>query len=242
MHLDKIISNYQDQYLPHLSVDTVIFGYKQERLYCLLLQYGDLWFLPGGFIRVDESVGAAAKRTVQERTSIDKMYLHFFNNFGESDRSFREDFKRIFKEKNLAIEDDHPMLQRFVTMGYLALLEMDAVQPTSAFDDAIAWHPIDDLPQMAGDHLNIIQDAKHYLANLNEFTPVGHNLMPKQFTMPQLHKLEQVISGRELDRSRFQKKMLSLDIYKRHEEITTSVRGRNPYLYTYEGPNNLERI
>jgi hypothetical protein len=134
------------------------------------------------------------------------------------------------------------MLDRYVTLGYIALVEMDSVTPkVGSFDDDIAWHAVNDLPAMFGDHEQIIRNAQEYLVGLNEFSPVGHHLLPEYFTMPQLHKLNQTITGRDLDRSRFQKKMLALDIYKRHDEITTSVRGRNPYLYSYDGKETLER-
>ena len=243
MDLKKIVGQYDERYLPHLSVDTVIFGYQDSKLHCLLLQFGDRWFLPGGHIEKDEDVNEAARRVVKARASLSEKFLHFFNVFGGANRNFSNDFKRLFGSKDLALEDGHPMLQRYVTLGFISLVRIDDVQPVKGdFDDAIAWHPVEELPDMVGDHAEIIQNAREYLVGLNDYSPIGHHLLPNYFTMPQLHKLSQVISGRELDRSRFQKKMLALDIYKRHEEITTSVRGRNPYLYSYEGPNNLERI
>ena len=243
MDLKKIVGQYNEQYLPHLSVDTVIFGYQDGKLYYLLLQFGDKWLLPSGHIGKDEDVKEAARRVVKARTSLSEKFLHFFNVFSSADRNFSNDFKRLFESKDLPLEDGHPMLQRYITLGFISLVRIDDVQPEKGdFDDDIAWHPVDELPDMAGDHAEIIQNAREYLVCLNDYSPIGHHLLPNYFTMPQLHKLTQVISGRELDRSRFQKKMLSLDIYKRHEEITTSLRGRNPYLYSYEGPNNLERI
>ena len=243
MDLRKIISQYDTQFLPHLSVDNVIFGYTEGKLHCLLLQLGDRWFLPGGHIEKEEDVKEAALRVVSTRTALSAGFLHFFNVFGGANRNFSEDFKRLFGKKDLHLEDGHPMLQRYVTLGFISLVQIEKVRPkVGDFDDAIAWHPVEELPQMVGDHAEIIQNAREYLVGLNDYSPIGHHLLPDFFTMPQLHKLSQVISGRELDRSRFQKKMLGLSIYKRHEEITTSVRGRNPYLYSYEGPNNLERI
>lgn len=243
MDLQKIVTQYNDQYLPHLSADVVIFGYQNNKLHCLLLQFGDRWFLPGGHIEKNEDVCDAAQRIVKVRTSLSKSFLHFFNVFGKGTRSFATDFKRLFAEKGIRLEESHPMLQRYVTLGFISLVQIEKVSPkVGDVDDAIAWHPVDELPEMVGDHTEIIQNACEYLVGLNDYSPVGHHLLPDYFTMPQLHKLSQVISGKELDRSRFQKKMLSLDIYKRHEEITTSVRGRNPYLYSHEGPNSLERI
>ena len=64
MDLKKIVGQYNEQYLPHLSVDTVIFGYQDGKLYYLLLQFGDKWLLPSGHIGKDEDVKEAARRVV----------------------------------------------------------------------------------------------------------------------------------------------------------------------------------
>ena len=242
MNADEIVSQYHDRFLPHLSVDVVIFGYRDGVLHCLLLELEDRWFLPGGHIGKVEDVRDAATRVVESRTGLRGNFLHFFNVFGKGNRSFADDMQRLSNAKGLQIGEGHPMLDRYVTLGFISLVHMDSVEPKlGSFDDAITWHPVENLPQMVGDHEQIIRNAQEYLVGLNEYTQVGHYLLPKYFTMPQLHKLNQLICGKELDRSRFQKNMLAMNIYKRHKEISTSERGRNPYLYSYHGKDTIER-
>ena len=160
----KIVGQYNEQYLPHLSVDTVIFGYQDSKLHCLLLQFGDRWFLPGGHVEKHEDVKDAALRIVKTRTSLGKSFLHFFNVFGKGSRNFASDFKRLFAEKGLALDEEHPLLQRFVTLGFISLVHIEKVLPeVGDIDDAIAWHPVDELPDMVGDHAEIIQNAREYL-------------------------------------------------------------------------------
>ena len=123
-----------------------------------------------------KNVGNAAERIVEARTTLQRKFLHFFNVFGDGERSFSEDFKRIFQAKGLEIDQNHPMLDRYVTLGYIALVEMDSVTPNvGSFDDDIAWHPVNDLPAMVGDHQQIIRNAQEYLVGLNEFSPVGQS-------------------------------------------------------------------
>src|SRR3954462_3373304 len=75
-------------YLPHLSIDCVIFGFHDGELKVLLLQWKDTlkWCLPGGFIYRDEHVDDAAIRILQSRTGLNNIYLQQFHAFGNPDR------------------------------------------------------------------------------------------------------------------------------------------------------------
>ncbi|HBT09399.1 MAG TPA: NUDIX hydrolase, partial [Leeuwenhoekiella sp.] len=61
---------------------------------------------------------------------------------------------------------------------------------------------------------------------------LSYNLLPEKFTMPQLHQLHQHILEENIDRSRFQKKMLASGLFKRLPKLKKDTPGRNPYLYT----------
>ena len=58
-----------------------------------------------------------------------------------------------------------------------------------------------------------------------------HQLLSEKFTMPELHQLHQYILDEELDRSRFQKKMLSIEKFERLPKLQKGTPGRNPFLY-----------
>jgi 8-oxo-dGTP diphosphatase len=51
----------------------------------LLVKWTEGWFIPGGFVRKDESIKEAAKRVLKERTGIDRIFLKQFAAFGETD-------------------------------------------------------------------------------------------------------------------------------------------------------------
>ena len=64
-------------YVPHISVDTVIFGFNGDQLKVLLLKmkFNQQWFLPGGYMKKEENLESAAIRILRERTQLDKIFL-----------------------------------------------------------------------------------------------------------------------------------------------------------------------
>ena len=58
-----------------LTVDCVVFGLDDEDLKILLIQralppFAGTWALPGGFVRVDETLEDAARRELEEETGL----------------------------------------------------------------------------------------------------------------------------------------------------------------------------
>ena len=83
-----------EMYVPHISVDTVIFGFNGDQLKVLLLKmkFNQQWFLPGGYMKKEENLESAAIRILRERTQLDKIFLQEFAVFSELNRS-EEAFK-----------------------------------------------------------------------------------------------------------------------------------------------------
>ena len=91
MDFRKFIEQGEKLFLPNLSVDMVIIGFHEEKLKCLLLQIGDRWLLPGGYIFRSESVEAATVRILKERTGLLDPHFKFLSVFGGEDRNFTEE-------------------------------------------------------------------------------------------------------------------------------------------------------
>jgi ADP-ribose pyrophosphatase YjhB (NUDIX family) len=220
-------------FLPNLSVDLVIIGYEDQQLKCLLLQIGEKWLLPGGYIGKAESVDAAAARILKERTGLEDPHLKFLSVFGDADRQFREEWKKFVEESGQPWREDYWFNSRFVSLAYYSLVDIRNTHPVpGAFDEAVAWFPFEDLPRMWMDHRAIAGEARQRLKADIHAEHLTHMLLPKKFTMPQLHQLHQSILQEKIDRSRFQKKMLATGIYKRLPKLQKDTPGRNPYLYT----------
>ncbi|MEP7229650.1 MAG: NUDIX domain-containing protein [Ginsengibacter sp.] len=232
---DHFISGHK-KYLRHISVDCVIFGFHKNELKILLLKanYAGKWALPGGFILKDEHMDEAAKRILEQRTGLMEIYLQQFHVFSEPERST----KRVNKQflKNVGIEGEESwMFDRFITVGYSALVDFTKVQPVAdIFSDACEWFEIHKVPEMILDHNLILDTALNSLQLQLNYQPVGYNLLPEKFTMPELLKLYETILGRTLDRRNFQRKIISTGILKKLNETKKGVAHKAPYYYKFD--------
>ena len=97
MDIKEIIEQGNNSFLPNLSIDIVIIGYKGNVLKCLLLKVGEKWLLPGGYIRFDQSVDEAAQDILKQRTGLENPYLKFLAVFGDKNRQFKNVMKVVSK-------------------------------------------------------------------------------------------------------------------------------------------------
>lgn len=225
-----------EKYLRNVSVDCIVFGFHENELKVLLLQakYAGLWALPGGFILKDEHMDNAAKRILKQRTAVDDIYLQQFQVFSQPDRSTKKINKQFLKNVGVELEDSW-MFDRFISVGYSALMDFTKVQPvTDFFSTACEWFNIHDIPEMILDHNTILEKALEHLRMQLNYHPVGYNLLPEKFTMPELQKLYETILDRTLDRRNFQRKIVSTGILKRLDETKKGVAHKAPYLYKFD--------
>ncbi|MEM9685717.1 MAG: NUDIX domain-containing protein [Bacteroidota bacterium] len=232
MDYKELLAHGNDYFLPNLSIDLVIIGYKDNDLKCLLLQFGNKWLLPGGYIKIDESVDSAVRRILEDRTGLEAPHLKFLSVFGHSNREFSEEFKKFFKKSGLTWDKNYWFNNRFVTLAYYSLINIANTYPNiSDFFEGFSWFSFEKLPKMWMDHKSIALKARTRLKEDMEQELVVCNLLPKEFTMPELHQLHQSILEKKLDRSRFQKKMLASGMFERLPIVKNESRGRNPYQY-----------
>jgi 8-oxo-dGTP diphosphatase len=233
----ELLNAWEKGFLPSLSVDCVIFGFHENQLKVLLLKhrYLNMWSLPGGFIYKDEPTDAAAYRVLRERTGLNEVFLRQFHVFGEPERSDKAFHLRDFKRDGIEVNADHWILQRFVTIGYYALVEYSKVSPSPALlSEECKWWDIDKLPGFILDHKKIVDRALAALRLQLNYQPIGYNLLPEKFTMPELQKLYETILGKVLDRRNFQRKILGYQILRRLKETKKGVPHKSPYLYSFD--------
>jgi hypothetical protein len=83
------------------------------------------------------------------------------------------------------------------------------------------------------DHRQILDKALETLRNHLSYHPIGYNLLPEKFTMPELQKMYETILDKQLDRRNFQRKILSYGILRRLKEVKKGVAHKAPYLYSF---------
>ena len=193
---------YQYKYEhPAVTTDCVIFTYEDWKLKVLLVKrggepYKGEWALPGGFLRSNETAKEGALRELREETALEASAIGELGVFSKPDRDPRE---------------------RVITIAFYALVKPSEVHGGDDADEA-AWFPIDDLPQLAFDHADIIHSALERLKRDIHFEPIGFELLDEEFTIPDLQRLYEIILGVKFDRRNFQRKILSSGILEEAEE------------------------
>lgn len=204
---------------PSLTVDCVIFGLDEENLKVLLIErdlepFKGKWALPGGFVRMDETLDDAARRELREETGVESVYLEQLYTFGELHRDPRE---------------------RVVTVAYYALVNLvdHRIKATTDARNA-AWFALSDLPKLAFDHDKIYDAALKRLKGKLRYQPIGFELLPRKFTLSRLQKLYEMVLERPLDKRNFRKKILSMDLLIELDEIEQDVAHRAARLYSFD--------
>ena len=226
----------RENFLEHVSIDCVVFGFHAGVMKVLLLCVKNEleWYLPGGFILKQEPIEKAASRILMERTGLDKIFLQQFHVFGDPNRS--KEHMEMYK--NMLPEGENWFAGRFLTIGYYALVDFFDVTPTpDQFSEQCSWQDLGSVPDLKLDHALILNTALDALRLQLNYMPIGYNLMPKAFTMPELQKLYETILDKKLDRRNFQRRMLGFGILNRLEEQRKGGAHKAPYLYEFDLEN-----
>jgi 8-oxo-dGTP diphosphatase len=203
-----------------VTVDVVIFTIKDARLQVLLVRRGippfeGAWAIPGGFVLPDEGLDHAARRELEEETGVRDVYLEQLYSFGDPARDPRG---------------------RVVTVAYYALISPDRTVHAGSDAADARWWPMEQFPDLAFDHADILRYALERLRNKLEYTTVGFQLLPETFTLTELQQVYQAILGRALDKRNFRRKLDLLGILTPLKQQRRQGPSRPAMLYRFSGP------
>jgi 8-oxo-dGTP diphosphatase len=211
-----------------IAVDAIVFGYANNQLNILLInqKFGALknqWALVGGFVKDDEPLIDAVNRELEEEAGIKVNYLEQLYTFGD------------------AVDRDPRF--RVVSVAYFALINSTELVLRADTDAQDAqWFPINALPDLAFDHLAILQTAHARLKSKLTYQPIGFDLLPEEFLFSELENLYCTILEREIDRRNFRKKMLSFGVVEETEKFGTKPKGRPAKLYRFNKEKYLQLV
>ena len=211
--------------IQYLTVDCVIFGLSEGKLQVLIVKHasGDSegeWGLPGGWVRMDESLEQSATRLLHNYTGMNDVYMEQLKTFSHVNRAPK----------------------RVITQAFFALIQPDL------YDIAVhhcaskaSWCHVHDLPELIYDHKEILEFGLSFLRRKVRYEPIGINLLPKKFTLGQLQSLYEAILDRKLDKPNFRRKMLRLNFLTKCEELQQNVPHRAGALYRFD-PEVYEKL
>lgn len=202
-----------------LSIDCLIFGFKDGRLDILLVKHAEgisagKWALPGGWITYGESVDDAANRLLKSLTGISDIYLEQLKAFGDPNR--------------------YPA-KRVVALAYYALVNEESYSLIPGFTASDAqWFNVHDVPELIYDHNQILDFGYKHLKHKVRHEPIGFNLLPAKFTLLQLQELYEAILETKLDKSNFRRKLGKMKLLINCKEKQKDVSHRAAALYKFD--------
>jgi 8-oxo-dGTP diphosphatase len=214
-----------------VTVDLAVFTIRAGLLTVLLIQrrdypYRGYWALPGGFVRADESAGAAAVRELAEETGVTTFtgHLEQLRTYSDPGRDPR---------------------MRVVSVAHVALAP-GLPDPRPGGDAAAArWWPLEDLgledggpdaPQLAFDHARILADALERVRSKLEYTTLAASFVAEPFTLADLRRVYAAVWGTAPDLGNFRRKVLGtngfvIDAQRSGTAAAGPAGGRPPLLY-----------
>ena len=233
--LSSLLADLDRDYLPHLSVNGVIFGTHGGALKVLLMESAGTgtWSLPGGYVRREEAIDAAAARVVQDMTGLSDTLLRQFHTFGGPSRG-EAVIADALRALGIAAPPEHWALGRVVSVGYVAVVDSTRAQVTpNAWTRSMAWSDLSERPPLIIDHDEMVERALATVRSQIDDLALAANLLPAEFTMPELQTLHETVLGRALDRRNFQKRMLDLGLVERLPDHRTGARRKPTYMYRW---------
>ena len=220
-------------FFPNLEVRVIAFSLRDERLHVLLTPEASLWALPGSRVEVQRSLEEAASGRLYCLTGLRETYLEQLYTYGEPER--------------------HPP-GRLVSVVYFALVPApptvsgkgapaegaaafqanpgETMPPIDMDAEGAEWFPVEGLPGLTGDHPEMLAYALRRLRYKLEYSAVGFQLLPENFSLSELQQTYEMILGETLDKRNFRRRMLQAGII----EPTPLLRcgeGRPARLYRY---------
>jgi 8-oxo-dGTP diphosphatase len=204
---------------PAVTVDCVLFGFDKGGLKVLLTKrgiepYQGKWAFPGGFIQEQETADECARRKLFEEAGLKDIFLEQLYTFSEVDRDPR---------------------YRVISIAYYALVKStDYVLEAGLNIAEVQWFDMQEVTGLAFDHNSILEVAVERLKGKIRYQPIGFELLPEQFTLPELHRLYETILQRTIDRGNFRKKILSMGLLVDHSDKQENRPSRGAKIYSFD--------
>jgi hypothetical protein len=209
---------YQQEDKLYVSVDCIILGFKNNEINVLIIKRkfeplkGER-SLMGGFVHGNESLSETVSRVVAEYTGVENVYMEQVGAYGEPDRDPGE---------------------RVISIVYYALIDMQQFDEKLKKQHNAEWVNINEVGRLILDHNQFLEDTIRLVRRRTATRPVGFNLLPEKFTLPQLQSLYEAIYQKPMDKRNFRKKVFEMDILEKLDEKDKSASKRGAFYYKFD--------
>ncbi len=221
---------------PSVTVDVALLTVEDGALSTLLVKRAEHPFkgrlaLPGGFVRMDESLEDAAGRVLAAKAKMETPFLEQLYTFGAPKRDPR---------------------MRIVTVAYYALVDAHSLSSARASQDAVVARVVvpwkgeargsgaaqvndkDGQPHaLAFDHAEILGMAVKRVRGKLDYSPIGFQLLPEKFTLLELQNVHETLLGRSLNKDSFRRRMLASGQLHATGKSTSGTAHRPAELYRF---------
>lgn len=209
-----------------VAVDCIIFGFDNEALKLLLFKrkvepFKEEWSLIGSFVEPAEGVKEAAGRVLRESTGLSDIYMEPLAYYG-------------------AVGRDPGA--RVISQAHFALIRLGEEEVSMANTHQAHWFALDAIPSLILDHGQMVEDALEQLRRKARYQPIGFELLPEKFTIPQLKQLYDAIYQQDFDRRNFRKKILSMNVLEKLDEKDKTSSRKGAYLYRFDQARYEEMV
>jgi 8-oxo-dGTP diphosphatase len=188
----------------------IVFGYDHFGLFVLLeKQPGQPWFFPSEKMGFRETAEMTATRLISTRLLSAQICLEELGCFSLA----------------TALQQSNTLAITFTTLIDVAEYENQ--------NSSLRWYSLRKLPRLPKGSVKIIENALRTLQKRISHHPISYRLFPREFTLPQLHSIFQVVFECRFDRRNFDKKIISLKMLRRLNEKTRTGSKRPAQLYCF---------
>jgi ADP-ribose pyrophosphatase YjhB (NUDIX family) len=209
-----------------VAVDCIILGFNQSTLQLLLFKrkiapFLGAWSVIGSFVQEQESTSDAATRVLQEHTGLENIFLDPLALYSDPERDPGA---------------------RVISQAYFSLIHLEDEALNKVETHQARWFDLKDIPSLMLDHNIMVQDALDKLRTKARYSPIGFELLPEKFTIPQLQLLYEAIYQKELDRRNFRKKILSMGLLDKLDKKDKSGSRKGAFLYQFNTENYQKMV
>lgn len=182
-----------------VAVDLLVFTVKDDRLKIVLVRrsehpFKDMLSLPGVFVGINETLDEAAARGAREEAGLADIYFEQLYTWGDIDRDPR---------------------MRIISVSYLSLtpsekLTLSAGSRTSSAELYDVEELLASDEELAFDHRKIIEYGRERIRNKTEYSRIAFEFLPKEFTLPQLQRVYEILLGKPLYKANFRRRVAPL--------------------------------